>query len=68
MGSSWEDVPRERQPGKWGERHVCLHRGREDPEQQRHDKSGREKGGADVLDTDSSPESAGLCSKVMGKR
>ena len=35
---------------KMGRKARGLHRGREDLEQQRHDKSGREKGGADVLE------------------
>ena len=35
---------------KMGRKARGLPPGREDPEQQRHDKSGREKGGADVLE------------------
>ena len=49
MGSRREDVPRER-AREMGRKARGLLREREDPEQQRHDKSGREKGGAEVLE------------------
>ena len=67
MGSRREDVRRER-AREMGRKARGLHRGREDPEQQRQDKMGETREGQMCWSPDSRAESAGLCSEVTGKQ